>query len=71
MNIKKDQQVWYLRFLIEKLGLNANEVLAKELHKSVIKKFKRRKVYSRCKDNIWTVHLAEMRSFSSNNEGVK
>ena len=40
--------------------MSANEQLAEELHKTVIKKFKRRKVYGRFKDNIWTADLAEM-----------
>ena len=34
------------------LGTNVNEELAQELHKPVIKKFKRTKVYARFKDNI-------------------
>ena len=33
-------------------GVNVNEVLAQKLHKLMIKKFKRRKVYTRLKDNI-------------------
>ena len=41
-------------------GRNVNEVLAKELRKTVIKKFKRRKVYARIKDNVWAADLAEM-----------
>ena len=41
-------------------GANVNEVLAKELRKTVIKKFKRRKVYARIKDNVWAADLAEM-----------
>ena len=32
-----------------------NEILAEELHKSIIGNFKRRKVYSSFKDNIWDV----------------
>ena len=32
-----------------------NEQLAEELHKPVIKKFKRSKVSARFKDNIWAV----------------
>ena len=32
--------------------LSVNEQLAEELHKTVIEKFKRRKVYVRFKDNI-------------------
>ena len=41
-------------------GRSLNEQLAEELHKPVITKFKRRKVYARFKDNIWTADLAEM-----------
>ena len=52
-------------------GPNTSEVLAQELHKAVIKKFKRRKVYARFKDNIWAADLAEMGSLSSKNRRVK
>ena len=45
--------------------------LAEELHKIVIKKFERRKVYARFKDNIWVADLAEMESLSSVNKNVK
>ena len=40
-------------------GISVNEQLAEELHKPVITKFKRRKVYARFKDNIWAADLAE------------
>ena len=33
-------------------GIKQNEQLAEEFHKPIIKKFKRRKVYSSIKDNI-------------------
>ena len=61
------------RFCNKKTGAGAsvNEELAQELHKSVIKTFKRRKVYARFKDNIWAVDLAEMGSLSSKNQGVQ
>ena len=39
-------------------------ILADELHKPVIKKFNKRKVYSQFKDNIWGVDLADMQSIS-------
>ena len=51
-------------------GASGNKELAKELHRPVIKKFKRR-VYPRFKDNIWAADLAEMGSLSSFNRGVK
>ena len=46
-----------------------NYQLANELHKPIIRKFKKRKVYSSFKDNIWGVDLADMKSLSKyNNE---
>ena len=41
-----------------------NYQLANELHRQIIKKFKRRKVYSSFRDNIWGVYLADMQSLS-------
>ena len=54
-----------------KLGVSANEQLAQELHTPVIKKFKRRKVYARFKDNSWAADLVEMKSLSSKKKNVK
>ena len=45
--------------------------LANELHKPIIKKFKKRKVHSFFKDNIWGVDLADMQSLSRYNKGFK
>ena len=53
------------------MGTSVNEQLTEELHKPVIKKFKRRKVYARFKDNIWAADLAEMESLPSKNKNVK
>ena len=50
---------------------NLNEVLSEELHKPVIKKFKRRKVYARVKDNIWAGDFAQMASESFKHCGIK
>ena len=36
----------------KKIKANVNQVLAQDLHKPVIKKFKRRKVYERFKGNL-------------------
>ena len=47
---------------ITRSGVSVNEELAEELHKSLIEKFERRKVYARFKDNIWAVYLAEIGS---------
>ena len=48
-----------------------NYQLANELHKPIIRKFKKRKVYSSFKDNIWGVDLADMQSLSKHNRGIK
>ena len=43
-----------------------NEQLAEELHKPIIRKFKKRKVYSAFKDNIWQADLADMQLIKFN-----
>ena len=48
-----------------------NYQLANELHKPIIRKFKKRKVYSSFRDNIWGVDLADMQSLSRYNKGIK
>ena len=48
-----------------------NEQLAKELHKPIIRNFKKRTVYCGFKDNIWGVDLADMQSPSKYNKGIK
>ena len=45
--------------------------LANELHKPMIRKFKKRKVYSSFRDNIWGVDLADMQSLRKYNKGIK
>ena len=46
-----------------------NVQLANELHKPIIKKFNKRKVYSSFKGNIWGVNLADMQLLSQFNKG--
>ena len=48
-----------------------NYQLADELHKPIIRKFIKRKVYSLFRDNIWEVDLADMQSLSKYNNGIK
>ena len=48
-----------------------NIQLADELHKPIIRKFKKRKVYSSFRDNIWGVDLADMQLLSKFNEGFR
>ena len=52
-------------------GIASSSILADGLHKPIIKKFEKRKVYSQFKDNIWGVDLADMQSLSRKNKGIK
>ena len=51
--------------------IKQNEQLAEELHKPIIKNFKRRKVYSALKDNIWSAELVDMQLISKYNKGIR
>ena len=48
-----------------------NYQLANELHKPIIRQFKKGKVYSSFRGNIWGVNLADMQSLSEYNKGNK
>ena len=50
---------------------SSSSILGDELHKPIIRKFNKRKVYSQFKDNIWGVDLADMQSLSRKNKGIK
>ena len=50
---------------------NENIKLADELDKPIIRKFKKRKVYSSFKDNIWGADLADMQLLSKFNKGFR
>ena len=52
-------------------GVNENIKLANELHKPIIRKFIKRKVYSSFKDNIWGADLADMQLLRKFNKGIK
>ena len=67
-DINKDQQVWFLCFLIRgsgevrgtsRAGANVNEVAVQDLYKPVMK-FKRRQAYTMSEDNIWAADLPEI-----------
>ena len=78
--LKKPKYDWYqgrlagmiFNLFDTKTGFGAivNEKLAQELQKSEIKTSKRRKVYSRFKNNIWAADLPEVASLSSFNWGL-
>ena len=48
-----------------------NKQLANKLHKPIIRKFEKGKVYSIFKDNIWGVDLADMQLLSKYNKGIR
>ena len=49
----------------------SNKELAEELHKPIIRKFKKRKVQSPLIDNIWGADLADMQLISKLNKGFR
>ena len=48
----------------------SNKELVEELHKPIIRKFKKRKVQSSFVDNIWGADLADMQLISKYNKGI-
>ena len=75
---------WFTSFLIKKSsgsgvpalfanksGTEPNYQLPNELHREITRKFKRRKVNSSFRDNVWGVDLTDMQSLSKYNKGTK
>ena len=48
-----------------------NGQLAEESHKSILKKIKKKTVFSAFKDNIWGADLADMQLKSKFNKGIR
>ena len=48
----------------------SNQQLADELHKPIVRKLKKRKVYPSFKDKIWVVDLADMQLISKCNKEI-
>ena len=61
----------YSTSLIVNNDTKENLQLAEELHKPIIKKIKKRKVYSGFKDDIWGAGLADMQLISKFNKGFR
>ena len=51
--------------------IKKNQQLANELHKPIIRKFKKGKMYSSFKDNIWGVDLADIQLISKYNKRIR
>ena len=78
MGISVDSQALSTNFSIRKTKgggikneIKQNEQLAEEVHKPIIRKFKKRKVYSAFKDNIWVADLADIQLISRFNKGFR
>ena len=76
MVIKEDQLQWFTSFFYKKssgsgVATEPDYQFVNELHKQIIRKFKRLKVYSFLRDNIWGVDLADTQSLSKYNRGIK
>ena len=86
MDINVDLLQWFIHFLIKKTSGGAttlanksavqnknisNKELAEELHKTIIKKFDKRKVHSPIIDNIWDADLADMPLISKFKKGIR
>ena len=48
-----------------------NHQLAEEIHKPIIRKFEKRKVYAAFKDNTWCADLADMQLLNKYNKGIR
>ena len=53
------------------IPLEFNEQLAEELHKQIIRNFKKGTIYSGFRDNIWGAGLADMQLTSKFNKGFR
>ena len=84
MDTKRVLLQWFIKFLIKSpLHLEFKSVfavknenmskqkLAEELHKTVLEKLKKRKVYSSFIDNIWGVDLVDIQLISKLNKGIR
>ena len=60
-----------LALLANKSANEPNCQLSSELHKPIIKKLEKRKVYSFFRDNIWGADLADMQSLRKYNKGIR
>ena len=69
--IKKSSGSGIAASLANKSATEPNYQLANELHRQIIRTFKRQKVYSSSRDNIWGVDLAYMQSLSNYKRGIK
>ena len=68
--------LWFMKLFDKKSsgrGIKSipNQQFEDGLHKSIIEKNKRKKVYSSFKENIWRADLADMQLISTFNKGIR
>ena len=61
----------WTRFFSKKISTNWNEQLADELHKPIIRMYKKRKVIVGSIDEIWSADLVDMQQLKSYNHGFR
>ena len=78
MDIKEGLLLWFIKFDKKSKGSGVanNDIkqylqLTEELHKPIIRKFKKRKVYSGFKDNVCGADLADIQLISKFNRGFR
>ena len=59
------------KLLVQQLKMMSNKVLAEELHKSIIGKFKKVTVHSPFINNIWGADLTDLQLISKFNQGIR
>ena len=79
MDISVDLLQWSINFLtkkktfgsgIENENISSKE-LTEELHKPIIRKFKKRKVHSSFISNVWGADITDMQLISKFNKGIR
>ena len=75
MDIKEAYHQWFIRFEKTPIGAVKNETmqnkeLAEELHKTIIRKFEKRKEHPCFIDNIWGVDLSDMKLLTNFHKGI-
>ena len=78
-DIKEVLLQWFIIFLkksllvlwVVLLKVKSSQQLPEELHKPIIRKFKKRWLYSSFKENIWGADLADIQLISKYNNGIR
>ena len=69
--VKENSAASANKFAGNGIAMLQNKQLAEELHKPIIKKLKKKRIYSSLKDNIWGADLADMQLTSKFNKRIR